>query len=76
MTSTGLRGKGAARENSVGWSPTVKVNKISWNSACGIGRAGLLASGTACGLGRIDFMDGRFQKDTEVSRVDQSIELS
>jgi len=52
----------ARRASSQAWSPDVGVLSVAWNSSCGIGRAGLLASGTACGLARIDVMvDGQWR---------------
>ncbi len=42
------------------WSPPVGIHRVSWHNGGGIGRAGLLASGTASGLGRIDFVKGMF----------------
>ena len=34
-----------------------------WNDGCGIGQASLLASATASGLCRIDWLNGRFHGD-------------
>ena len=44
------------------WSPHVGVHCVSWQNGGGIGRAGLLASGTASGQGRVDVIEGRFFK--------------
>lgn len=44
------------------WAPDVGVLSAAWNSGGGIGRAGLLASGMACGLARVDVLvDGRWR---------------
>ena len=42
------------------WPPHVGVHRVSWHNGGGIGRAGLLASATASGLGRIDVIRGMF----------------
>jgi transcription factor C subunit 6 len=43
------------------WAPEVGVHKVAWQNAGGLGMAGLLASGTASGLGRVDIIRGRFR---------------
>lgn len=63
---------GGTRLNSAGWPPRAGITKLCWNSAGGIGRAGLLASGTGSGLTRIDMMHGYFYKGREVPRVDEA----
>jgi len=45
------------------WSPQVSVTCTRWNDGCGIGQASLLASSTASGLCRIDWLPGRFHDD-------------
>lgn len=62
----------AMRINSAGWPPRSAITKICWNSADGIGRAGLLASGTGSGLGRVDVMKGHFYNNQEVPRIDEA----
>ncbi len=42
------------------WSPHVAVHRVAWHNGGGIGRAGMVASGTASGLGRVDIIKGRF----------------
>lgn len=51
----------AIRGQVVAWEPEIGVLCARWNSANGIGRAGLLASGMACGLVRIDFVEGHWK---------------
>jgi hypothetical protein len=46
-----------------GWSPSIGITRIAWNSENGIGRAGILASGSGSGLCRLDFLRGHeFEK--------------
>jgi len=54
-TATRLRD---AKSASAGWPPEISITSLQWNSAGGIGRAGQLASGSASGLCRLDFMKG------------------
>ena len=51
---TGTQGTGA-------WSPEVSVTRVSWNNGAGLARAPLLASATASGICRIDWLLGHFQ---------------
>lgn len=61
----------ARRMTSSAWAPEIGVLCASWNSTCGIGRAGLLASGMACGLARLDVMvDGRWKVAPGGSRAE------
>jgi transcription factor C subunit 6 len=39
------------------WTPNVGVHKVTWNSMNGLRHAGWLASGMACGLARIEWVD-------------------
>lgn len=39
------------------WLPEVGVHKVSWNSSNGLRNAGWLASGMACGLARVEWVD-------------------
>ncbi|WVR00359.1 hypothetical protein IAU59_007502 [Kwoniella sp. CBS 9459] len=43
------------------WSPHVGIHKARWNDACGIGRAGWIVSGGASGLGRVEWVEGRYR---------------
>jgi hypothetical protein len=47
-----------AKAASAGWPPEISITSLQWNNAGGIGRAGQLASGSASGLCRIDFLKG------------------
>ncbi|KAF8584107.1 hypothetical protein K439DRAFT_1346874 [Ramaria rubella] len=42
------------------WSPEVSVTRVTWQSGSGLARAPLLASATASGICRIDWLLGRF----------------
>jgi transcription factor C subunit 6 len=42
------------------WPTQVGVHRVSWNSGNGFSAAGLLGSGTASGLGRVDWLEGRW----------------
>ncbi|KAL5529271.1 hypothetical protein ACEPAG_5256 [Sanghuangporus baumii] len=53
---TGIQGTGA-------WSPEVSVTRVSWNNGAGLARAPLLASATASGICRIDWLLGHFQDE-------------
>ena len=45
------------------WPTEVGVVRVAWNSAGGLARAPLLASATAAGLCRVDYLDGRWMRD-------------
>ena len=45
------------------WPPQVTVTCTRWQNGAGIGQACLLASATASGLCRIDWVMGRFAND-------------
>lgn len=51
------------------WPPEISITRINWNNACGIGRAGLLASGTGSGLCRVDYMRGVRVEDPRMVKV-------
>lgn len=60
--TAGKKGKAhesQARVTSVGWSPHIGILRTEWQCGTGIGNAGLLASGSASGLGRIDLFHER-----------------
>ena len=46
------------------WIPSIAVCTVAWNSGNGLGNASLLASGTACGLVRIDLPEGAWMRGT------------
>ncbi|OCF32212.1 hypothetical protein I316_06126 [Kwoniella heveanensis BCC8398] len=43
------------------WSPHVGLHKVRWNDACGIAKAGWVVSGGASGLGRVEWVEGRYR---------------
>ena len=45
------------------WSPEISVTRVTWQSGSGLARAPLLASATASGLCRIDWLLGRFAQN-------------
>lgn len=45
------------------WPPEVSVTKVIWNSSAGMARSPWLASATASGLCRLDWLLGRFAHD-------------
>lgn len=45
------------------WAPEVSVTRVTWQSGAGIARAPLLASATASGICRVDWLLGRFDKN-------------
>lgn len=45
------------------WPPEIGVHRVAWNSGNGLGGAPLLASATASGLCRVDWLMGRWIKD-------------
>ncbi|KDQ10972.1 hypothetical protein BOTBODRAFT_115064 [Botryobasidium botryosum FD-172 SS1] len=47
-------------EGSGSWPVEVGVHRVAWHNGAGMARSPLLASGTACGLVRIDWLEGRF----------------
>ena len=48
--------------NSGVWAPEVSVQRVAWNNGGGLGNCQLLLSGTASGLCRIDWVNGRWFK--------------
>ncbi|KAL4068179.1 hypothetical protein J3A83DRAFT_3825037 [Scleroderma citrinum] len=54
----------ASSNHSTGvWPPEIGVHRVAWNSGNGLGCASLLASGTASGLCRVDWLPGRWFRD-------------
>jgi transcription factor C subunit 6 len=51
------------------WSPYVGAHKVCWNNAGGLRNAGWLASGTASGLGRVDWIEGKFVGDAPIPDI-------
>jgi hypothetical protein len=47
---------------STGWPPEISITCVRWQNGGGIGRAGLLASGSASGLCRVDFLKGHVDR--------------
>ncbi|KAK0439584.1 hypothetical protein EV421DRAFT_2010452 [Armillaria borealis] len=45
------------------WPRQVGIQRVVWNEGNGLASAGMLASATASGLCRIDFLEGRWMKD-------------
>ncbi|KAF8495375.1 hypothetical protein JB92DRAFT_2993071 [Gautieria morchelliformis] len=45
------------------WPPEVSVTRVTWQSGSGLARAPLLASATASGLCRVDWLLGRFNQN-------------
>ncbi|EGN95833.1 hypothetical protein SERLA73DRAFT_187061 [Serpula lacrymans var. lacrymans S7.3] len=70
-TNTKLKDNTQARKDEDGvatgstgvWPPEVGIHRVAWNSANGLGGAPWLASATASGLCRIDWLLGRWIKD-------------
>ncbi|WRT70352.1 uncharacterized protein IL334_007350 [Kwoniella shivajii] len=50
------------------WKPEVGLHKVAWNEGCGLSKAGWLASGGASGLGRVEWIEGRW-KNGESRRI-------
>lgn len=46
------------------WPPEVGVQRVAWNTGNGLGGAPLLASTTGSGLCRVDWLLGRWIRDT------------
>lgn len=55
--------KGEAEPSGL-WHPNIAVTTVRWNSGSGLGCASLLLSGTACGLVRIDSLEGAWIRNT------------
>ncbi|KAG8217927.1 hypothetical protein J3R82DRAFT_6093 [Butyriboletus roseoflavus] len=54
----------SGRSTSTGvWPPDIGVTRVAWNNGNGLGGAPLLASATASGLCRVDWVMGRWIKD-------------
>ena len=45
------------------WPPSISVTRVKWNSGGGLARAPFVASATASGLCRVDFVLGRYSRD-------------
>ncbi|KAK8853096.1 hypothetical protein IAR55_003797 [Kwoniella newhampshirensis] len=43
------------------WSPHVGIHQVVWNNGGGLGKAGWVASGGASGLGRVEWVEGRWR---------------
>ncbi|WWD19510.1 hypothetical protein CI109_103971 [Kwoniella shandongensis] len=43
------------------WSPNVGIHKVAWNNGGGLGQAGWVVSGGASGLGRVEWVEGRWK---------------
>ncbi|WVW86023.1 hypothetical protein I302_108061 [Kwoniella bestiolae CBS 10118] len=43
------------------WRPEIGIHKLTWNDGCGLAKAGWLASGGASGLGRVEWIEGRWR---------------
>lgn len=53
------KGKGdRLKKASPSWPPQISITSLAWNNGNGIGRAGMIASASASGLCRIDYMQG------------------
>ncbi|KAI0086148.1 hypothetical protein BDY19DRAFT_996057 [Irpex rosettiformis] len=52
----------AATKGVAAWSPEVGVTRVCWNNGNGLANASLLASATASGLCRVDWLTGRWAK--------------
>jgi transcription factor C subunit 6 len=52
-----------APEPSALWPTNIGVNAVAWNSGCGLACAPWLASGTACGLVRVDYVEGSWMRN-------------
>ncbi|KAL0946421.1 hypothetical protein HGRIS_012644 [Hohenbuehelia grisea] len=67
QTASGNAGKGKRPLlKTVGtdaWPQEVGIHRVVWNNGNGLSAAGMLASGTASGLCRIDLLAGRWNKD-------------
>ncbi|KAH9950220.1 hypothetical protein B0H21DRAFT_561975 [Amylocystis lapponica] len=59
---TASRNKIALPVGTGAWPREVGVQRVVWNAANGLGRAGLLASGTGAGLCRVDWLGGHWMK--------------
>ncbi|KAG6370153.1 hypothetical protein JVT61DRAFT_12374 [Boletus reticuloceps] len=45
------------------WPPEIGIHRVAWNNGNGLGGAPLLASATASGLCRVNWLLGRWTKD-------------
>ncbi|KIJ44255.1 hypothetical protein M422DRAFT_228294 [Sphaerobolus stellatus SS14] len=45
------------------WSPEISITRVTWHSGSDLARAPLLASATASGLCRVDYLLGRFAQN-------------
>ena len=45
------------------WPPVVGVVRVAWHSGAGLTSAPLLASATASGLCRVDYLEGRWMRE-------------
>ena len=71
--TTNVKGKGPEKNkdaetkerstNTGVWPPETGVHRVTWNNGNGLAGASLLASATASGLCRVDWLTGRWIKD-------------
>jgi len=50
------------KSSSSAWPQQVGIHRVAWNSGNGLAAAGMLASATASGICRVDWLQGRWLK--------------
>ncbi|ODO10251.1 hypothetical protein I350_02480 [Cryptococcus amylolentus CBS 6273] len=60
LTGKPPKGEPAYNVKHPAWDVSVGVGAVRWNCAGGLGQAGWCASGTGVGIGRVDWVDGRY----------------
>ncbi|KAI0315239.1 hypothetical protein OF83DRAFT_1164870 [Amylostereum chailletii] len=59
-TKKGKPGPAGVSVGTGAWTKEVAVVRVAWHAGSGLAGASLLASGTAVGLGRVDWLEGRW----------------
>lgn len=66
----GLLAQGDATAMKAGnWDPRVAIHRATWNGGSGIARAGMLAVGTASGLGLVQVINPNWRSGVDTSKI-------
>lgn len=50
------------------WDPKVGIHRITWNEGSGLARAGMLAIGSASGLGIVQLVEPKWRPGTDAKK--------
>jgi transcription factor C subunit 6 len=52
------------------WDPKVGIHRVTWNEGSGLARAGMLAMGSASGLGVVQIVEPKWNSGTDPKKFD------